>query len=527
MQSILHLLLIVASAEAVPDTVVVCPTEFREAMEPWLAHRARQGHRIAIVTKFRSADAIRSAIRSAGRGGKLKNVLLVGDTASISENHSGRQFVPTHHARAKVNIQWGSEPEIATDNWYADLDDDQVPDVAIGRLSVDSTNELSTVIQKILAYENGHQNGLWRRRINFVAGVGGFGKVVDSMLEMAAKKFLTEEIPASYQTSMTYGSWQSPYCPDPRMFHRTTINRFNEGCLFWVYIGHGHRWTLDQMRVPGARYHILANDDVEKLRSAQGSPIAIFLACYSGAFDSARDCLAEEMLTQPSGPAAIICGSRVTMPYAMSVMSHEMLSEFFKERRKTLGEVFLNAKRRMVAPVKEQDAHDNRLLLDAIAKAVSPSPKLIDAERAEHLQLFNLLGDPLMRLQHPNEITLSATKSATAGEKFVITGQCELPGRCTVELVCRRDRLRGSTPQRRVYDRSDATLAEYDEVYRRANDTRWLTKTVQTSGSEFSMTLDVPENAFGAGHIRAFVESSDGFAMGSTEVFVRRKRPSN
>ena len=45
---------------------------------------------------------------------------------------------------------------------------------------------------------------------------------------------------------MTYASLASPYCPDPRKFHDTTIGRFNEGCLFWVYIGHGHPTGLDR-----------------------------------------------------------------------------------------------------------------------------------------------------------------------------------------------------------------------------------------------------------------------------------------
>ena len=61
---------------------------------------------------------------------------------------------------------------------------------------------------------------------------------------------LYAKLPADYRLSMTYGSWRSPYCPDPRRFHATTLERLNEGAWFWVYIGHGYPLGAD--RVAGA-----------------------------------------------------------------------------------------------------------------------------------------------------------------------------------------------------------------------------------------------------------------------------------
>ena len=149
--------------------------------------------------------------------------------------------VPTHHARAVVNVKFGSEPEIASDNWYADLDDDRLPDVAIGRLTPDSPADFAEMVQKILAYERSADFGPWRRQIQFIAGLGGFGPLADAVLESSAKSLIGSGVPAPYTTTMTYGSWQSPYCPDPREFRQVTIDRLNEGSLFWVYIGHGQQ----------------------------------------------------------------------------------------------------------------------------------------------------------------------------------------------------------------------------------------------------------------------------------------------
>ena len=303
-----------------------------------------------------SADEIRKSIRNSARSGKLKAILLVGDAEPAAEGNPGvrARCVPAHRAKAKVNVKFGSEPEIGTDNWYADLDDDEVPDLAIGRLPVDTSKELTRVVDKILAYEKTQNHGLWRQRVNFVAGVGGFGGVLDGAIETSTKKLLTDGIPPAYQTNMTFGSWRSAFCPDPRRFHETAVARHNEGCLFWVYIGHGQPTGLDRVQVPGSQFHIFNCDDCNKLQAENGSPIAIMLACYTAAYDRGEDCLAEEMLRSPGGPVAVYGGSRVTMPYAMAVMSSEMLDEYFKHKPATLGEAILHTKRNMVMVLDEK-----------------------------------------------------------------------------------------------------------------------------------------------------------------------------
>ena len=233
--------------------------------------------------------------------------------------------MPTHYSEAVVNVDFGSEKEIASDNWFADLDGDRVPDVAIGRLTADSPAELAAMVGKILDYEQSSDFGAWRRQIHLVAGLGGFGPLADSVLEASVKSLIGHGVPSEYCTTMTYGSWQSPYCPDPRMFRRVAIDRLDEGSLFWVYIGHGWQRGLDQVRVPGGAYPILTNADAERLTFRRAAPIACFLACYSGAYDQPHDCLAETLLRNPRGPVAVLSSSRVAMPYGMSVLGLELM----------------------------------------------------------------------------------------------------------------------------------------------------------------------------------------------------------
>jgi hypothetical protein len=517
--TLLALLLLTATPPAV-DTVVVCPAELRAALQPWIELREGQLHRLTVIDNSGTAEQLRARIRAAASAESLKAILLVGDADPRMETdvRIRARSVPTHLAPAKVNVLWGSEREIATDNYYADLDDDKIPDVAIGRLPADSPAELTAIVRKILMYEQAADAGSWRRRINFVAGISGVGHLADAALETATKSILCDHIPPAYVTSMTYASWRSPYCPAPPAFRAATVERLNEGCLFWVYIGHGQRQFLDAVMVPEGYHPILSCRDVPYLRSTSGLPIALFLACYTGAFDGEQDCLAEDMLRQPAGPVAVIAGSRVTMPYAMSVLGTEMLTECFDERQPTVGDVILQAKRNVMLKPRE----DSRSrLLDALASAFNPKGTSLIDEREEHNQLFNLIGDPLLSLQHPERVTVMAAASAEAGSVLDVKGESPIDGEAEVELVVRRDRLTFKPTLRREYQSSPEAAEEYQQVYAKANDARLASKSVSVRQGKFAAQLLVPATANGECHVRVFVQGERRCALGSGDLVIR------
>jgi hypothetical protein len=521
MQLLLASLALCAGPTEGPDTVVVCPRAWLAALEPWMAHRQQQGHRLKLVSNLLPADAIRDAIRSAAQSGSLQHVLLVGDADPVAETDAAfrARCAPTHLVPARVNIRWGSEPEIATDNWYADLDDDGVPDVTIGRLPADTPAEVEVLVRKILRYEQPAQRGSWQRQIHVVAGVGGFGSLTDSVLELATKKLLTDGIPAAYQTTFAHGSWQSPYCPDPRLFSALTRERLNEGSLFWVYIGHGRRRSLDAVHVPGGAFPILNATEACHLQCAQGSPIAVLLACSTGAFDKPTDCLAEELVKAPGGPVAALCGSRVTMPYAMAVLGEALMDECFRQHRPTLGEAFLHAKRRLAGA---GPSSGNRQLLDAVAAAFSPTSGRLADERREHLALFNLLGDPLLRLAYPQEVELQAPNEAVAGQTLQVAGRCPTAGTGVIELACRRDRTKTDPPTRSRFYPTDEFLRSFNAVFLQVNDGVWVSQPFQTEGGEFRTEVPVPVECRGSCDVRLLVSGSQDVVIGSASVFVRR-----
>jgi hypothetical protein len=498
-----------AGASRAPDTLVLCPLELHDTLAPWLAHRERQGRAIALVEPAATVGQVKRQIHQAAARESLRFIVLVGD-------------VPTPLVPAQVNVHWGSEPDIASDAPYADLDEDGVPDVAIGRMPVQSRRELATVVTKILQYETAAGHDVWRRRVSIIAGLGGFGPAADAALEVTTRALVCQGVPAGYQTHLTYASWQSPYCPPPAKFRDQAISELNAGCLFWVYLGHGQRTQLDDVYVPGGNYPILSTSDAPFFRSAgldRANPIALLVACYSGAFEGAEDCLAEAMLTSAEGPVAVLAASRVTLPYGNAVLCSELMAECFTHRRSTLGEMLLHAKRQLCS---ERPDDPCRSALDLLARLFSPVPATLAVERREHALLYNLLGDPLLSIAHGQDVRLDVQTSARAGESVVLRGMSPVAGTCTLELVSDRGQLTFTPPSRDRYDASLAAEAEFADTYRRANDHRYAAVTLSVPQGAFTTELHVPESARGACYVRAFIAGQTEHAVGAARVLVER-----
>jgi len=514
-----------------PAVVAVCPSDLRPALAPWVAFRSEQGYDVRVVSNTGTPEEIRRRIRDAAPAERLKFLVLVGDVATgmngklagggkPGSDAAAARCVPTPYAKAEVNVRWGSEPRMPNDAWYADLDDDRLPDVAQGRLTADSPEELKTIVEKILAYERSTDFGSWRRQMNFVAGVGGFGPLADMAIEGATRYLLTTCIPAPYHVGMTQANWRAVYCPDPRRINQATIDRLNDGAMFWTYIGHGRPQQLGQMRVPGGRYPLLSIRDAAQLSAGRGPSIALFLACYIGAFDSRPDCLAEAMLRQRGGPVAIVASSRVAMPYAMAVMGTELMKACFERHSPTLGEAVLAAKRNMVRPAEKSQVRD---MLDSVASMVSPKESQRADERAEHVVLFNLIGDPCLRLRWPQNVSLAAVADGGDATKLVVEGDSPVAGRATIELVRPLGQLGFRPPVRTEYPKSPDALAEYDVVYEKANDRRIVGTELRLDRGPFRVELQLPGDLAGTFQVHAFVEGKDSFGSGAVNVRLGRE----
>lgn len=537
-----------AVSEVTSSVVVVCPKSWGGALEEWVNYREREYQVLKVESESSSQDLKRSIFRAAQLAKwPVTAVLLCGDVGTVSEAKSGKSkflsITPTFEIETKVKLGPFTTPTMATDLYYGDLDGDECPDLAVGRLPAKNAEELSRMLRRSIDYEQSQSFGPWRDRIHATAGVGGFGVLADTAIESVARRLLSEGIPDRFQLNMTYASLTSPYCPDPFSLTRSFIGKINDGGLFWVYIGHGNVDRLDDFVVGNDAIPICLNEDVATFDVQDGPPIALMLACFTGAFDARVDCFAETLLARKNGPIAVIAGSRVTMPYGLSQLSTELMVGCFRDQIPTLGGILLNAKRNIWKPseavatiqdggnnkaAQTQDSAADRLrakqqsLITQMATALSPDGHDLTEERREHVRLMNLLGDPLLRIKHPVAMPIHCEAEPNSGEPMVVTGSSPNPGKLKLELVLSRDRLPNGIRTVSDFQGTDEQRKAMQDNYSRASDLVIVKLEKEIPSGKFSLELPVPADCRGKCIVRAFVYGKNEWASGSQRVSVRR-----
>jgi hypothetical protein len=281
------------------------------------------------------------------------------------------------------------------------------------------------------------------------------------------------------------------------------------------------------MRVGNETINILNSSNLPDVAVKSGAPIAVFLACYTGAFDARKDALTEELLFRPRGPVGILAGSRVTMPYGMSVIATGMLDECFAKKTGSLGEVVLKAKRAaMVELQPDSNEATQRSTLDLIATAMSPAGHDMAAERAEHLALLNLLGDPLLSIPHPEPIEINVADRHESGQTLTIEGTCPIDGPLEITLGQRRDRSPVESQERAALPLTIESSAEIKRIYDAANSLVLERFVIAAVDGHFR--LEIPTSAEQSGRFVITARQTDGdrWAAGSAEVIARKKRRS-
>jgi hypothetical protein len=554
---------------AVPTStvLVVRPVGWGPALREWIAYRGREYHIVELDSVKNSTEqhaAILQAVANAQP--PVSSLLLCGDVmvevplVAGEQNKQGRKKyqVLTPGVTLETTIKLGpvTTPELGTDAIYGDIDGDGCPDLAVGRIPVKTPEELERMLRRSIDYE-AIQPGEWNDAVHVTAGVGGFGYIADSAIEAVTRRFLTEGIPDHFHLHMTYASCTSTYCPNPFQLRDSYIGRINQGGLFWVYIGHGSVTQLDFMQVGNDFLPIGDAADAARFKSTSRPPIAILLACFTGAFDAVPDCFSERLLQQPTGPIAVISGSRVTMPYGLSQFASEMINGCFRDRIPTLGQVVLQAKRRIWELDETEDSSiasaatipegtDKRDSLDAskesapekrldirkryrkivtdMARALSPGDHSLIGERREHVRLMNLLGDPLLRIPYPEIVDLRVPASTNASETLTVEGATPIAGRLVIELALMRDRLPSDTVAVASYEGTPEQLDQMQRTYERSNELVILREDSIIDSGPFHREFRVPDDLKGRCVVSAYVYGDRDWAVGSRRIVVRKTK---
>lgn len=368
------------------SVLVLSPVEFQPSLRRWSEFRESQGWRLQIAAPAGDAAAVSRQIADAARQEDgLSCVVLVGDTAQAS---------PTAYRRSVVSRVYSGEERIATDNPFADLDGDHAPELAIGRIPCRSAAELAAYLERVIAYESDAKPQ--PSNLNVVASPGRFTPFIDAMIEFTAEQALRQLTPKESQLKAIYNSPASPHFPKTP-FRDALLTKLREPALAWIYMGHGTARGLDAVEPVRDAPRILHCRDLPRTDTPTTGPVfAAMLACETGRID-AEECLAESMVLCPRGPLAVLASSRVCMPYGNSVLGIELLSCLFEPNQSTsLGECVREGKRRALRDDSELPL---RKSVRQIGLGLSPNADLLGQEVVEHVQMYNLLGDPLLRVK--------------------------------------------------------------------------------------------------------------------------------
>jgi hypothetical protein len=245
-------------------------------------------------------------------------LILVGDTSYDPCNYLGYgefDLMPTK----LVNTE---KLKTASDDWFVDFDDDELPEMAVGRLPAASAAEATAMVLKIIDYEG------YASLMNEVLLVSDTNDLHNFELATA---LVAKQIPRSLSVNRIYRGQSATA--------RTELfNLLNQGQLFVNYFGHGSTQLWNG--------NLLTYSDVWSLTNSPNLPFFISTTCLNGFFqDPYSESLAEGLLKAPLGGAiAVWTSSGLTDPAEQVPLNEELITLLFNGQGLTIGEAVMRAK---------------------------------------------------------------------------------------------------------------------------------------------------------------------------------------
>ncbi len=288
-------------------------------------------------------------------------VLLVGDG---HWNFLGSSKYDNPTIYMPPNLQWVDpwQGEIDSSNALVTMDDqwDPLPDLFIGRLPVNSGDEITAYLNKVQTYE-GAADKSWQKRFIFVAdandpGAGNFPLLLDNVIGQYPiadlRKIYLNKVGSTYtsyhtevQNNLPCGSQiGSNACPNATQALKTLLNTGGAG--HFVYSGHGYidGWS---------KAVIFSNSDVNDLSNGANSPFVFSLDCLDGywyypeiqASDHRGQSLIEILVRTPNkGAVAAFSPTGLGLATAHDRLQRGFYDYIFSTDNWQLGEASVRAK---------------------------------------------------------------------------------------------------------------------------------------------------------------------------------------
>ncbi|MFM8322093.1 MAG: C25 family cysteine peptidase [Chloroflexota bacterium] len=336
------------------DYILITPPAFYNDMLPLAAFRSNQGLRVKVVTTDQIYDefsgglvdpqAIHDFLAAAYTGWTRpapRYVLLAGDGNYDPRNYQGAgetSFIPAYILPVDYTVI-----NTATDNRYVTVSgDDNLPEMAIGRLPVKTSAEAQAMVSKLIAYEQAPAAGGWNSQVLFISdnpdAAGDFYAYSNGVADGS--------LPAGYTASKIYYADTHATVDETRT---AIIDQFNQGRLIVNYVGHGYTQYLG-----GEKF--LQNSTIPALQNAGRLPLFITAACSSGSFQtpspagSDYSSLAEALVKAPTtGAIASFSSTGFGTADGQDYLDRGLFQSIFKDGQTRLGDAVLSAKQYLAA----------------------------------------------------------------------------------------------------------------------------------------------------------------------------------
>lgn len=341
------------------DWLVITQEKFEDALEPLIIHRQNQGLSTFIVDPqiiydqysggFPDPNAFRDYFLDLRThlGVPPKYVLLIGDYSSERMNYQeSLKQIPS------IWIQNNLIGETVSDLPLMNLDEDQNPDLIIGRIPAQNIDQITNWTKKVISFESSF-NFLTNREIialsdgqepHFAADAQLFLKGLDS-------SFTTKAINIEKDQSNA----------------NLLINKLLQSPIFLIsYFGHGSIDTWGKEK-------IFTKDQIQLLDEQEYFPIFANLTCLTGYYiHPEQDSITETLLFEQNvGAAAVLAPTSLTSSNNQSELILNLANALQFETSLHLGDV----------------------LLDTWSGMDVNNPEIYEV-----MQTFGLFGDPAMVL---------------------------------------------------------------------------------------------------------------------------------
>ena len=406
-------------------------------------------------------------------------------------------FVPTYHGWAPAS------GETSMDQRFVNISgEDPLPDMLIGRLSVQTPEALTTMVEKIIDYEKNPKIGAWQGTLIQVAD-DHTDKPNDGIFEESRDKLIQEVIPPGYDTRQIYlrkiGS--------PNNTRLKILAAINTGALAIEYAGHGGSQTW-------ADESIFRIEDAAGLRNRY-LPFVITTTCLNGQFDKPQQagnfCLSEQFLLGKYGAIAALSATRLTYGQANTEFDIDLFEALFRVVHESPE----------LAGTKSIPSQPTIGYIVADAK-ISFLNRIRNTDWIPGAEQYTLFGDPASRLARPQlDVKVELERIALNDTHKIVIKANEIG-------VIRNSGIEGTggVSFTRASDFSTDTFSafavfanNFDDNLR--NDIRQRVGGNVWRGEYGTVRIDVPNNALpGGGIARIFAYDDTYAAVGGTRFWV-------